>query len=143
VHNICKTRTIHDEFHSLYADLLEAETKFFLAFSGDLWKVYDSPGHVFLCNKLNQKYKLIIKIKSQLKVNFNCCVLCYFTMEQMGNNSLVDRQSPEHDNEDYSGYYCYWPFRFKPWIGPAIQVQPLDRPKIIFCYLIRRTCFGE
>jgi hypothetical protein len=29
VHNICKKRIIHGEFHSLYPDLLEDEAKFF------------------------------------------------------------------------------------------------------------------
>jgi hypothetical protein len=29
VHNLCKTKMIHGEFHSLYPDLLEDEAKFF------------------------------------------------------------------------------------------------------------------
>jgi hypothetical protein len=29
VHNVCKTRMIHGQFHSLYPDLLEGEAKFF------------------------------------------------------------------------------------------------------------------
>jgi hypothetical protein len=73
VHNMCKKKMIHGEFHSLYPDLLKMRQNFLSIFG--------------------------LLMDSLLNINFNFCIRCYFTTEQKGNNSVAGRQTPEHDTQ--------------------------------------------